>query len=67
MGHEFRKSPTQEEYGIIAKRITLINPTSYAILEQIYQFLGNLLQTYNIKEEAYVDDYDPLLGILVTA
>ena len=48
--NEFRKSLIEIEYGISANPITLMNPTSNAILEQIHQVLGNLVQAYKIKE-----------------
>ena len=37
---------------------------SNAVLERIHQILGNLMQTFKISEN-YVDEDDPLSGILV--
>ena len=43
IGHDFRKFRIEMEYGITAKPITLVNPTSNSILERIHQVLGNLV------------------------
>ena len=43
IGHEFRKSLLETEYGITAKPSKLVNPTSNIILERICQVLGNLV------------------------
>ena len=40
------------------KPITLGNPTTNEVLEQIHQVLGNLVQTCNITQ-SYVDEYNP--------
>ena len=45
IGHDFRKSLIEEEYGIIAKTSTLVNPTSNAILERIHRVMRKLVQT----------------------
>ena len=42
------------------------NPTSNAILEQIHQVLGNLVQAFNIQQ-TYVDEHDPRTEILNAA
>ena len=62
--HDCREYLIEQEYGIIAKPSTLGDPNPNAILEQIYQFLGNLLHTYNIKE-SYLEMDEPWSGILV--
>ena len=54
----FKKSVIEEEYGILAKPSILGNPTSNEILERIHAVLGNLVHTYNIKDN-YLDDDDP--------
>ena len=51
---------------ITAKPSTSVNSTSNEILERIHQVLGNLVWNFNIKE-SYVDEDDPLLGILAAA
>ena len=63
IGHEFRKYLIEEEYGIVAKPITLVNPMSNTILEWIQQVIGNLVRTCNITQ-TYVDEDDPWLWIL---
>ena len=63
IGHEFRKSLIEIEYGITEKPITSENPMSNAILERIHQVLGNLVRTFNIQQ-TYVDKNDPWTGIL---
>ena len=40
IGHEFRKSLIETEYGIIVKPSTSGNPISNEILEQIHQVIG---------------------------
>ena len=54
------------EYGIVAKPSTSGNPTSNAILEQIFQIIVNLVLICNIPQ-TYVEKDDPLLGILAAA
>ena len=44
IGHEFRKSLIQKEYGINAKPSTSGNSNSNEILKRIYQVLGNLVK-----------------------
>ena len=45
IGHEFKKSLIQEEYGIKAKLNTLGNPNYNIILERLQSVLGNLVRT----------------------
>ena len=52
------------EYGITSKPITSVNPMSNAVLGQIYQVLGNLVRTFNISTQTYVDENNPWTGIL---
>ena len=66
IGHKFRKSLIEMEYGITPKLSTLGNPTSNAILEQIHQVLGSLVRTCNIAQ-TYVDKYEQWLVILAAA
>ena len=66
IGHEFRTYLINDRYKITDKPSALGNTTTNAILEQIHQVLGNLVQTYNIKD-TYVDDYSPWSGILAAA
>ena len=66
IGHEFRKSLIEIEYGITAKPSTLGNPVSNVIMERIHQVLGNLERTFNIQQ-TYVDKNYPWMGILAEA
>ena len=66
IGHNFRKSLIETEYGITAKPRTSGNPMSNAILEQFNQVLGNLVRNFNIQQ-TYVDENDPWTGILAAA
>ena len=66
IGRELRKPLIETEYGIVSKPITLVNPMSNAILEQIHQVLGNLVRTCNIIH-TYVDKNDLWLVILASA
>ena len=54
------------KYGINAKTITLGNSMSNAILERIYQVIGNLVRTFNIYQTYNDEDY-PWTGILAAA
>ena len=44
------------EYGITAKTNNPGNPISNAVLERIHQVLGNLVRTFNIYTETYVEE-----------
>ena len=65
--HDFIKPLFETEYEITAKPSTLGNPIYNGVLERIHQVLGNLVLTFNISTLAYVDENDPLLGILAAA
>ena len=67
IGHEFRKSLIEMEYGITDKPRTLVNPLSNSVLERIHQVIGNLVQTFNISTQTYVDKNDMWTGILAAA
>ena len=55
------------EYGITTKPSTLVNPMYNAVLERIHQVLGNLVRTFNISTQIYVEENDPRKGILAAA
>ena len=67
IGHKFRKSVIETEYGITSKPSTSGNPISNAILELIHQVLGNLVRNFNISTQTYVDKNDPWMVILGAA
>ena len=52
------------KYGITAKTRTSVKPTSNAILERIQGVLGNLVRTFIMYKQTYVDKNDPWMGIL---
>ena len=54
------------EFGMVSKPSTSGNSISNAILEQIHQVLGNLVQNVIISR-TYVDKDDPCLVILYVA
>ena len=55
------------EYRITSKQNTSGNPMSNEALERIRQVLGNLVRTFNISTQTYVDEDDPWTGILAAA
>ena len=55
------------EYRITTKTSTSGNPMSNALLERIHQVLGNLVRTFNISTQTYVNKYEPWTGILSAA
>ena len=66
LGHEFKNSLIENEYGIKTKPVSPGKQQANTIVEIIHQVLGNLVCTYNLKE-TYVDDADPWMGILAAA
>ena len=56
----------EQEYEIKMKPDSPGNPQADATIERIHQVLGNLVRTYNLQE-IYVDDADPLMGIIAAA
>ena len=67
IGNDFRKSLIEMEYGITSKPSTSVNTMSNAVLERIHQVLGNLVCTFNISTQTYVDKNYPCMGILAAA
>ena len=63
IGHEFIKSPIEEEYGITDKPSTLGNTMSNEALERIHQIIGNIVRNFSIYQ-IYVVKNDPWTGIL---
>ena len=63
IGHKFRKSLIETEYGITSKPSTLGNPMSNTVLERIHQVLGNIVWTFNMKQ-TYIDKDYPWTVIL---
>ena len=66
LGHEFKNSLIQYEYGIETRPASPGNPQANATIERMHQVLGNLVCTYNLQE-TYVDDAEPWMAILAAA
>ena len=64
-GSEFIQKDFQkmikEDYGIMAKPITVRNPQDNAIAERIHQVIGNIIRTFEL-EDNYLDEvhYAPM-------
>ena len=67
ISNEFRKLLIETEYGIADKSSNSVNPMSNAILERIHHVLGNLVHTFNISTQTYLDKDDLWMGILAAA
>ena len=67
IGHKFRKSLIEKEYGITDKPSTSGNPMSNTILERIHQVLGNIVRNFNISNHTFVEENDLWAGILSAA
>ena len=52
---QVQKFLIKTEYGITYKPITSENPMSNEILESIRQVQGNIVRTFNISTQTYVD------------
>ena len=48
LGHEFKSSLIEQEYGIKTKPTSPRNPQEDATIERIHPVLGNLVHTYNL-------------------
>ena len=55
------------KYGITAKSNTLGNIMYNVVLKRIDEVLGNLVQTFNISTQTYVEKNDRCTGILAAA
>jgi hypothetical protein len=51
------------DYGVKKKPITTRDPQANAIVEQVHQTIGNIIQTFELHEN-YLDEDDPWKGIL---
>ena len=55
------------EFRITAKPSTLGNIISNTVLERIHQVLGNIVQTFNISTQTYIEKNVQWKGILAAA
>ena len=63
IGQEFREM-CENDYGIKRKVISTRNPQANAIVERVHQTLGNLIRSFELQENPYLDQDDPWSGIL---
>ena len=66
LGNKLKNILIEDKYGINTKPYSSKNTQLSSIIEKIHKVLDNLVCTYNIQE-TYVDDTDPLMGILATS
>ena len=64
IGHEFIKSLIELEYGITSRPSTLVNTMTNVVLERIHHVLGNIVRTFRISTQNYVDKDDPWTEVL---
>ena len=55
------------DYGIKRKIISTQNPQANAIVEHAHQMLRNLIRSFKLQDNPYLDLDDPWLGILAAA
>ena len=55
------------DYCIKRKIISMQNPQANTIVEHEHQMLGNLIQSFEVQDNPYIDMDDPWLGILAAA
>ena len=55
------------DYGIKRKIISTRNPQANAIVERRHQTLGNLIRSFELQDNPYIDMDDPWSGILAAA
>ena len=62
IGKDFQEM-MKEVYVVKAKAITVRNPWANAIVERIYQVIGNIIRAFEL-EDNYLDEDQPWQGIL---
>ena len=63
MGHEFHRM-VKKDYGIRSRPITIQNPQANSIIEHVHQVVSNMVHTYELEENTYIDEDNPWAGIL---
>ena len=66
LGHEFKNTLTEEEYGIISKPDTAGHPQDKSIIKKTHQVSENLICTFDMDKH-YVEEDIPWKGILEAA
>ena len=64
LGHKFKIILIEQKYGIKTKPASRRNPQPNTSIQVIHQVFGNLVHTYNIKEE-YIYDSDAAAAFAV--
>jgi RNase H-like domain found in reverse transcriptase/Reverse transcriptase (RNA-dependent DNA polymerase)/Integrase zinc binding domain len=54
----------KEDYGVKRRGTTTRNPRANAILERVHQTIGNIIRTFEVQDDPYLDPNDPWAGIL---
>ena len=57
----------ENDYGIKRKIISMGNPQANAIVKHVHQMLGNLIRSFELQDNPYLDADDPWSGILAAA
>ena len=63
MGHEFCRM-VEKDYNIRSRPITIQNPQANSIIERVHQVVSNMVRTYELEENTYIDEDNPWAGIL---
>ena len=66
IGQDFRDMCVND-YVIKRKIISMQNPQANAIVEHVHQMLGNLIRSFKLQDNPYLDSDDPWSGILAAA
>ena len=66
IGQDFRDMCIND-YGIKRKIISMQNPQANAIVEHAHQMLGNIIWSFELQDNLYIDMDDPWSGILAAA
>jgi hypothetical protein len=63
IGQDFREM-CENDYGIKRKVISTRNPQANAVVERVHQTIGNLIRSFELQDNPYIDEDDPWSGIL---
>ena len=66
IGQDFRDMCVND-YSIKRKIISTQNPQANAIVEHVHKMLGNLIWSFELQDNPYIDMDDPWLGTLAAA
>ena len=54
----------REEFNLKVKGISVRNPQAKAVIEKLYQTIGNMIKTFQVYNRDDLDEEDPWTGIL---